>query len=302
MSSHWTKKKFFYFFGAAAGILGAACTPNFAAPSQVTDLRVLAIESDPAEAQYDGSSVDPVHLRILAVDPVRAGAFAVMTWDVCAPTDSRRCIDGPIVPQASGSQSRQGGTEFSADILVPAQLVSALVGNDKLGGFGGVFRAQFSISVDDGDPNAPVFADKAVTYSPRGTVPNHNPLLTGVLVTLAGEPPRTLAPGEVLQVQRGVQYGIRPILADGAREGYDTTDLRGNPVHLVEDPSYSFFTTPGGEFDRDTAFEPTDGVAPPEGLTRFDAFDASLPGSTLWIVVRDGRGGESWIALPWQTL
>ena len=43
--------------------------------------------------------------------------------------------------------------------------------------------------------------------------------------------------------------------------------------------------------------EPIDGVAPPDGLTRFTA---DGPGNgTLWIVIRDGRGGETWLTFPW---
>ena len=74
-------------------------------------------------------------------------------------------------------------------------------------------------------------------------------------------------------------------------------NIRGNPVHLREQPRYSFFTTQGAELDRDDADEPLDGVAPPDGLVRIKALGAG-PG-TLWIVVRDGRGGESWITLDW---
>ena len=135
-----------------------ACTPDFAAQSDVSDLRVLAVQAEPPEAQYDAASVDPVHLRILAVDPPRKNNFALMKWDICAPTDSRRCLNGPIVPQASGSQTRTGGNEFSADIAIPPGVVQALVGNDKLGGFLDTFRAQFSFSVSDGDPNDAVDA------------------------------------------------------------------------------------------------------------------------------------------------
>jgi hypothetical protein len=296
MSSLWTKKKFFIFFLAAA----AACTPSFQAASDVNDLRILAVQAEPPEAQYDATSADAVHLRILAVDPAAEGSFGVMRWDICAPSDSRRC-DAPIIPEAQGSQTRQGGREFSADIVIPPGLVQDFVGNDKLGGFLGTFFAQFSFSVDDGDPHAPVYGEKSLVYSRRGPPPNHNPLMTGVDVTVNGLPDRTLAPGQTFKVSLGVEYGLRPILAAGARETYQTTDLTGKTITLTEQPSYSFFTTPGGEFDRDTADEPIDGVAPPDGLTRFDAFRASASNSTLWVVVRDGRGGESWITIPWVT-
>lgn len=299
MPSRWTKKKFFIFFLAAA----AACTPDFQAASDVNDLRILAVQAEPPEAQYDTTSADPVHIRILAVDPPHEGSFAVMRWDICAPSDSRRC-DQPIIPEAQGSQNRQGGREFSADIVIPPGVVQDFVGNDKLGGYLGTFFAQFSFSVDDGDPNGPAYGEKSLVFSRRGPPPNHNPLMTGVEVTINGasdpkHPP--LAPGDTFHVDLGVEYGLRPVLAADARETYTTTDLTGKTVTLTEQPSYSFFTTPGGEFDRDTADEPIDGHAPPDGLTRFDAFRASAANSTLWVVVRDGRGGESWITIPWVT-
>src|SRR5690348_14692149 len=211
MSSLWTKKKFFIFFLAAAAA-AAACTPDFQATSDVNDLRVLAVQAEPPEAQYDATSADPVHIRILAVDPPSEGAFGLMRWQICAPTDSRRC-DQPIIPEAQGSQSRQGGREFSADIAIPAGLVQDFVGNDKLGGFLGTFFAQFSFLVDDGDPHGPVYADKSLVYSRRGPPPNHNPLMTGVDVTVNGVADRTLAPGETFKVTLGVEYGLRPILA-----------------------------------------------------------------------------------------
>ena len=103
-----------------------------------------------------------------------------------------------------------------------------------------------------------------------------------------------------LHLHLGVEYGLRPQLADGAQEEYDTTDLRGNKVHLKEQASYAFFTTAGAEFDRDTADEPVNGVAPPDGLTRIDAFQAG--NGTMWVIVRDGRGGESWLEIAWTTL
>ena len=295
MSRSWTKKKLVLSFFVAL----AACTPSFDAASDVNDLRILAIQAEPAEAQYDQTTVDAVHVRILAVDPGRTGAFSTMKWDICAQTDSRRCDNGPIVPQASGSQSRNRGEEFTIDLAFPAAFISQLVGTDSLGGYLGTFRAQLSLSVDDGDPHAPVYGEKVLVYSKRGPTPNHNPTLKGVDLSRNADPAGSVAPGQTLQLPVGVEVGFRPLLADGAREQYDTVDLRGNTVHLTEQPRYSFFTTTGGEFDRDSADEPADGVAPPDGLTRFDAF---RPGSgTIWIVVRDGRGGESWIEIPWES-
>ncbi len=306
MFSHWTKKKLFFFCASLS--LAAACTPNFASPSDVSDLRVLAVQAEPPEAQFDQqgsgatttiSNVDDVHLRILAVDPSRPGNFMTLSASLCAPTNSRRCETGPRfnLPRAT----RNGGDEFSA--TVPGALLVPVIrfaqSDDKLKGLGGI-RVMFALSVDDGDPHGATFADKILLYSQRGTPPNHNPTLTKLSLTQNGVFYKEVAPGETLTLPLGTVYGVRPILAADAREEYDTTDLQGHTVHLKEDPSYAFFTTPGAEFDRDTADEPVDGIAPPDGLTRIDAFNRGL--GTLWVVVRDGRGGESWMAIPWTSL
>jgi hypothetical protein len=80
-----------------------------------------------------------------------------------------------------------------------------------------------------------------------------------------------------------------------------TTDYRGNQVSITEQPRYSFYVTPGAEIGVDSADEPLDGVAPPDGLSRITARVAGAKG-TLWIVVRDGRGGESWASWCWQAV
>ena len=158
----------------------------------------------------------------------------------------------------------------------------------------------FALRVDSCDPHGPAFCDKILLYSPRGGTPNHNPRILGLVLSRDGVALGSIAEGETLQVPQGAEIGLRPILADDAREQYDTVDLRGNTVHLKEQPRYSFFTTSGAEFTRDSADEPFDGVAPPDGLTQFDTF--GKPTGTLWIVIRDGRGGESWVSFPWQRI
>ena len=107
----FSRRTFFILFLAAA----AACTPSFQSASDVNDLRVLAVQADPPEAQYDATSADPIHLRILAVDPPRAGGLANMAWSICAPTDTRRC-DDPRYTLSLGRTSRQGGAEFSTTV------------------------------------------------------------------------------------------------------------------------------------------------------------------------------------------
>src|SRR4051812_4162927 len=111
MSSGWTKKKLFFLFFLAAD----ACTPSFASVGEVADLRVLAVQAEPPEAQFDpNGNVADVHVRVLAVDPFRNG-FASMDAALCPPTDSRRC-DDPRYTLSLGGSSRQGGSEFSTTV------------------------------------------------------------------------------------------------------------------------------------------------------------------------------------------
>ena len=263
----------------------SACTPDFAAPSAVTDLRILAVQADPPEGQYDDAGVDPMQVRVLAVDPRDAGPM-VLHAQLCAPTDSRRCDGGQVVDL--------GEQPLSATFLVPPEVVSQARESDDLKGLGGI-RVQYSFSVQNGGP--PVYGSKVLLFSPRGGTPNRNPVLSQVDLTRDGQPSGVARPGDALVLPGEVEIGLRPVLADGSREDYVTTDLRGNLVTLREQPRYSFFVTPGAEFSADTADEPLDGGAPPDGLSRLTGHSGD---GGLWIVVRDGRGGESWTELRWS--
>ena len=270
-------------------VAAASCTPDFAAQSDVTDLRVLAIQAEPPLASFDldAGTVDAVSVRVLAVDPRHDAGPQSALLQICGPTDSRRCDEGPSfdvgpVPLA---------------FTLPAFDPRLLLGNDKLADYGGI-RVQLSLAVGDGGPAEQVHASKTVIYSPAGAPcsTNHNPQLGAVRLTRLGEDAGVLAPDMPLEI--GTKYGLRPQLLDGGggEEDYCTLDLRKNRVDLTEQAQYAFFTGPGGEFDVDTADEPLDGGAPPDGLARFTPH---ADAGTIWIVVRDGRGGESWIESTW---
>ena len=77
-----------------------ACTPDFQARSDVTDLRVLAVQAEPPEALYGANGVDDVVVTVLAVDPSPHSAFS-LAFDVCAPTDSL-----PLSPGSSRTGKR----------------------------------------------------------------------------------------------------------------------------------------------------------------------------------------------------
>jgi hypothetical protein len=276
-------------------LLATACMPSFESVSDIRDLRVLAVQAEPPEAQFDQNGVQDVTVRALAVDPFPRMA-AQVNGRLCAPTDSRRCETGPR--QELPSLVGPAGGEFSWVVRVPRAVLDFALGNDTLRGLGGI-RVMLSLDVNDGDPHGVLFASKDLLYSPAGGTPNHNPLMTGLQLTRDTSDAGKWSPGDPpLPLSVGAPIGLRPLLAADAIEEYDTTDLRGNKVHLREQLSYSFFTEPGAELDRDGADEPLGGIAPPEGLTRITANRRGGAGK-LYVVVRDGRGGESWLTVDW---
>jgi hypothetical protein len=305
------------FFALAAASLGA-CTPSFQASEVVVDLRVLGIKADPPEALVDTvqangtltvTGVEDVTVTALLADPLHVPASASVLPTVCLPSDGARCgptaidlssVVGPP-PEVSFSLSHQ----IKGDQLAALQaLLLAAVKDDKLKGAFGI-KVQLMLSVDTQDPAGLQTALKTLVFSPRkadgNPNKNHNPTATGLKIIELNNHTETgrLAPGEALSLKLGVQVGLRPLLADGSIEEYDTYDLQGNLVHLSENLSWSFYTTEGGDLDRSSADEPLAGVGdPPAGLVRFEAGRAGQ--GTLWLVVRDGRGGTAWSRHPWK--
>jgi len=281
--------------GLAIALCAAACTPSFQSASDVLDLRVLAIRAEPPEAfvDLDGGTVEPVEVRVLVADPRPRRGLSVSAA-VCLPTDTRRCDEGQrldLPPQQGGDP---GERRFRVE--VPAPLVVAALQDDRLKGLGGI-RVQFSVTVDDGDPNGPVAAEKTLLYS---AVPeeaaNHNPDIAAVDVFREDGTTERLGPGGTIQLGRFEQVGVRPVPGEGAAgpESYVTTDLQGREVRLREQLQYSFFSTSAAEWDRDRADEPLPELEPPAGgIARLRSVRAGT--GTFWIVVRDGRGGLGWI-------
>jgi len=282
----------------AALAVGWACTPSFEGQEIVRDLRVLAVQAEPPEAAIDLSTgkSDPVQVRVLAVDPVPRAPMTA-SGSLCFPTDSRRCDEVENVPVGPAQMVADEGPRWT--LQVPVAIVQSAVQQDDLKGFGGI-RVQLSVSVADGDPHGPVFADKILVFSPPGGSVNHNPSISSLELTIDGAPAGTVLPGDRPSFAVGVAVGILPHLAagEGGAETYTTTDLQGNTVTLTEAPRYSFFARANADLDTATADEPLPGTKPPQGLVRLTPLTPG-PG-TLWLVVRDGRGGIGWLAVDYE--
>jgi hypothetical protein len=279
-------------------LLLGACTPNFQSASQVQDLRVLAVAADPPEAfvDVDGGTVQDVRVAVLVADPSPRAAVDASA-SLCVPTDNLICDQQRIDLPA---QHRLDPGEIDFTVSVPAPLLVAALQNDKIKVLNAV-AVQFTTAVADGDPAGAATAEKVLVYS-TSTTPNHSPRIASVEISRGSGAKEQLPPGGTLLMGVGEQVGIRPLVGQGpdGAETYTTTDLKGNVITLTEQLNYTVFTTLGGEWDKDRADEPfaTD-PTPPFGIVRFDTYAATS--GTMWIVVRDGRGGLSWFSANWTS-
>jgi hypothetical protein len=319
----------------AAALLGAGCTPSFQAVEQVVDLRILAVQAEPAETliPLDGGVPADITITALIGDPVHPTAPLTIQPLVCLPGDGARCTGTTLltasgqpffrvvdVPQAQGNAAFSMFGQFTdpTSFTSVVNLLNAAVAADKLHGAAGI-QLQLELDVFDGlEPYGVQTAIKTLIFRPEtpGGNPdlNHNPRVAQTLLRDANYlAAGSLAPGATLCLNPGEVLGLRPALPgtpvdagdpdhrfdtpDGI-ETYSTIDLSGNPITLPEYPSWSFYTTEGCDLDTATASEPLQGVqAPPAGLLRITA--QQLTSGTFWAVVRDGRGGEAWITHPW---
>lgn len=268
-------------------LLGGCLPEPGAPPSLVTGPRVLAVASEPAEAQPG----DPVSLRALVV-----GSAAELSWAFCTspkpPTEensvSAGCFDDGF------SLISGGGAAVTAAVPADAcQLFGPLpppqrAGEppprprdpDLTGGYYQPVRASGEgllavalLRVGCGVAGVPL--DVAAQYRARYQA-NHNPRLQGLVVEQPGDG-RAL-PQDALPV--GAEVHLRVSFAEGSAESYVVVDAATQSlVEQTESLSVSWFATAGAIRAGRTGGE-TDFALPAE------------PGPvSLWTVVRDSRGG-----------
>jgi hypothetical protein len=296
-------------------LAAAACEhsdPCFAPQSRVTDLRILGISVDPPDPVADLASgtVEPVRLRALIVDPKGSRGPYRVSWILCvASTDNPGCPGGTVV-----ATNPEWGQDSSVEVRVPPELIAGALAADPLHGFGGM-RVLAELRVEGAKPAG---ATTPIIFSPKPAQPrNHPPTMQGLRFTPQGEsdalaPP----PPATMEIAVGQPIGLRPLLAPGGIEEYDTVDLAGHQVHLLERVRYSFYVTSklnigrilnqgvggnvvsfgiGADVEAD---EPPPGAPDtPGGLILLEGVQRGGSQGILWIVARDSRGATSWLEL-----
>lgn len=292
-------------------VLLSACIGPEDNPSSVHDLRVLGVQLEPPELMYtpsSGSCLDlpgsenfnpadllawavPVQYRVLIADPAGEGrAIDYKLW-LCADPNDRACEEQRILLSE--------GTTPPGEVVIPIQpgqealeageaFFTELAANNDLGGLFGLWvPLVLELRAGDEEVRAQKLLVLSCKWYPQSEA-NQNPVLPGILLNgapfadgqvLSGDGPFELVPEDFTALQ--VPY-VLPTSTLEPVSLVETWKVAWHTDHGVFSPNQTGGTDVGGVSARhDTEWIPPQGGGPRE--VRF------------WFVVRDGRGGLSWI-------
>lgn len=287
--------------GLASGCVGPSDSPD-----QVYDLRVLGVQFEPPEISAPVCANDPrvalafsrkVRMRVLIADPAGDGRDLKYSISLCSNTGDYRCDDENDTLLVEEGTTREGVLETTivpgVQVLPDAvPLLAEVTEQDTYKGLGGI-RVPVVVRLEAEDGQV-VYAQKLMVYSCpliAGMTPNRTPQLPGIL--LDGQ---EWAEGQVRTLSGSNKARIEPMDFQALQEPYVVPNFKLEPVSLVEAWKVSYHTT-FGRLSPDT----TGGVDFTGGDERHVS-EWSAPkdfpepwDATFYFVVRDGRGGMSWL-------
>ena len=277
-------------------------------PSKVHDLRVLGVRLEPPEIM--GPSCDggiqanfalfpaPVTLTALIADPAGKGRALTYELRACASTDDGTCSrPGESTRLAFGTDAHDGELVLTTRPALTQVgdggfLIQSVLAEDPFKGLGGV-RMPLVLHVYAGTEE--VFAQKLMVFSCKlfpGQIANENPVLPGITLPdgsawLEGTPPTFTGPGAVaLKTPDLAPYEVP----------YLVPSIQLLPVHLQESWRLAWYADHGA-FSPESTGGVNGGGAVSANVTAWTPSSSDAAGSVrYWFVVRDGRGGMSWLA------
>lgn len=298
-------------------MLLSGCGTRFSPETLVEDLRVLAMTSEPPEVGPGETAT----LNVLYTDPQRKSPTSVL-WVGCEPDPQdlgrSACNDATILlkpttitdypvglqllgfsPRAAyhsttslfdvlapDSPIRTAGSVGQVIALVVGELVDPLATGDQLRGY---FER-----IENKTTQAVVGLTRVLVSEKPLALRNHNPLLQNLLVDGVVQPP-----GSRLALEPATKVNLTVTVPDSSHEQY-TEQLASGPVEKTETVVGAWYST-SGRFSRErfdlTSADPT-GFYPP-GSPEFP--EDPLPerrAGTVWIVIRDNRGGQAFQTWP----
>lgn len=259
----------------AGALFVAGCQPQLADRAIVDDLRVLGVRAEPPEAAPGAT----VAFDALVADPSGDGRAISYAWAICSPGDGGvgRCGD-PANILALGSGLTATWT-VPVDALSELDEESARMGIDVFVVLGIEVRDFDDPSIET--PHDVAFKRVRISTNPA---PNANPVLASF--TVAGQS----APGAVT-VATDAEHDLEARPGIGARENY----VLASGAEAVEEARYTWLITTGSVGDA-VSYGEVDANGDAVGRTLWGLpAGADAPATaTVWVVLRDGRGGTSW--------
>ncbi len=273
----------------------SACDSDPMAESwQVDRLRVLAVASEPAEPRPG----DIVQFDALVVSP--AAPVAGSAWFVCdgASSDDFGCAIDPSLLETGDPTTLDPAALEAAGFIgflplmpptwqVPADYLDTLAEADRAEG---TFAMTYIAAIpelpegEELDEDDVELAYKRVPVSLAAT-PNHNPTIARWRVD-----DLPVAAGAEVVLDAGQAYDIAVDLADGAVETYLYTPDGGVEQSRTEEPYLTWYAQEG-------SYNQTDTLWPVATVVYFAPDAPTLQTQSLWVVVRDRRGGMGWSEL-----
>jgi hypothetical protein len=286
--------------------LGAiACVDPEDQPSRVHDFRVLGLATERPELMASTCERTPealdelaaeVTFRALLVDPAGEGRPIRYTLWACADPEDRTCAD-----TANRVQLAEG-TSTAGELTFPIRPGAATVGEDRLllervqeadpyKGLGGI-RMPLVLHAVAGDEE--VYAQKLMVFwcpLVEGMKANVQPVIPGLRVDDA-----PWAEDAVLELKGPGPFVVTSEDVSALEETYVVPGLRQGAVTLKEAWEISWHTTLG-EFGPQETGGADFGGQQGKHRTEWEPKEgAAAQEVTFWAVVRDGRGGSSWVS------
>lgn len=283
--------------------LPAACLAPQDDPSNVKDLRVLAISIERPEIfspVCDASALpilaQEVTYTALIVDPAGGGRPLRYELFACAQPSDRTCENRDDRVRVTSGETTAGELSLQlrpGTLLLEdgTALLQRVIEKDPYRGLGGG-RMPLVLHLFAGEER--IYAQKLMVFGcaffPEMKA-NVTPLIPGL--KLADE---VLQPGTAREVTGGDGIALEPLDFTALQESYIVPSFELQPVHLEERWRLAYFADVGTFSPRESGGTDVSGEDARHRTTWHPPADRTTPADVnLWVVARDGRGGVSWL-------
>ncbi len=303
-----------WFWGIGCGTLDTI--------DHVQDLRVLGVRAEPPDQPISVTSdltvlgaTMPVQVTALVADPCGLGRPITYSFAVCAKLDTgvptaggggppvastssatHRCLPSEYSEFAHGTAvAANGWVEISGTFTAASALLSAALVLDNYHGLDGL-RLPVQLTISAGDQH--IVGTKLVVYTIANGAPytpNENPNLQGLNVEGAPWPEASPFVFSRADMPSHDGWRIAPVFDANLQVTYQQTSFAGTPLQFQELWLFDYFSTFGGFSPTSAGGQRIVSNVPESPDSKWLPPDGGMGPATFWFVVRDGRGGETWL-------